>query len=120
MSSKKIITPAQCRGARAVLEWSQEQLATEAGVNRMTVADFEQGKRSPLRNNLVMIRQALEKQGITFIEENGGPPGIREPRHAEAAPAKLADPPSQATAQSRRVKSPQREEARSGSKRGTS
>ncbi len=80
MSSKKIITPGQCRGARAVLEWSQEQLATEAGVNRMTIADFEQGKRSPLRNNLVMIRQAFEQQGITFIDENGGPPGLREPR----------------------------------------
>lgn len=52
----------------------------------MTIADFEQGKRSPLRNNLIMIRQAFEQQGITFIEENGGPPGLREPRH-EAQPA---------------------------------
>jgi len=82
MSSNKIITPGQCRGARAVLEWSQEQLATEAGVNRMTIADFERGTRSPLRNNLVMIRQAFEQRGITFIDENGGPPGIREPRSA--------------------------------------
>jgi transcriptional regulator with XRE-family HTH domain len=92
MSSKKIITPGQCRGARAVLEWSQEQLATEAGVNRMTIADFEQGKRSPLRNNLVMIRQAFEQQGITFIDENGGPPGLREPRPVIASPAEAAGP----------------------------
>jgi transcriptional regulator with XRE-family HTH domain len=93
MSSKKIITSGQCRGARAVLEWSQEQLATEAGVNRMTIADFEQGKRSPLRNNLVMIRQAFEQQGITFIDENGGPPGLREPRSAVKPPSE-AEPPS--------------------------
>lgn len=44
-------------------------------MNRMTIADFEQGKRSPLRNNLVMIRQAFEQQGITFIDENGGATG---------------------------------------------
>ena len=98
MSSKKIITPGQCRGARAVLEWSQEQLATEAGVNRMTIADFEQGKRSPLRNNLVMIRQAFELQGITFIDENGGPPGLREPR-SEVQPSPKAEPPSETAAE---------------------
>lgn len=62
-------------------------------MNRMTIADFEQGKRSPLRNNLVMIRQAFEQQGITFIDENGGPPGLREPRSA-AKPAPESDPPS--------------------------
>ncbi len=97
MSSKIIITPGQCRGARAVLEWSQEQLATEAGVNRMTIADFEQGKRSPLRNNLVMIRQAFEQQGITFIDDNGGPPGLREPR-SEVKPSPKAESPSEAAA----------------------
>lgn len=85
MYSKKTITPGQCRAARAVLEWSQEQLATEAGVNRMTVADFEQGKRSPMLNNLVMIRRAFEQQGVTFIDENGGPPGLREPRRVQVA-----------------------------------
>lgn len=110
MSSNKIITPGQCRGARAVLEWSQEQLATEAGVNRMTIADFERGTRSPLRNNLVMIRQAFEQRGITFIDENGGPPGIREPRGAvrpkpeDKAPAADAAPekkPERATTRRR-------------------
>lgn len=62
-------------------------------MNRMTIADFEQGKRSPLRNNLVMIRQAFEQQGITFIDENGGPPGLREPR-SEGKPPSEAEPPS--------------------------
>ena len=110
MSSKKIITPGQCRGARAVLEWSQEQLATEAGVNRMTIADFEQGKRSPLRNNLVMIRQAFEQQGITFIDENGGPPGLREPRAVIAPqPGSSSTPVAQREAE---TKKPARANAR--------
>ena len=61
-------------------------------MNRMTIADFEQGKRSPLRNNLVMIRQAFEQQGVTFIDENGGPPGLREPRSVEKP---LSPPESQ-------------------------
>ncbi|WP_436249470.1 helix-turn-helix domain-containing protein [Mesorhizobium amorphae] len=67
----------QCRGARAMLGWSQNQLAEAAGVSRATVVDFERGLRIPHRNNLTAIQQSLETAGIEFISENGGGPGVR-------------------------------------------
>jgi transcriptional regulator with XRE-family HTH domain len=64
-----IITPAQSRAARALLGWSQQDLARKASVATSTVADFERGQRSPVPNNLEALKSALEKHGITF------PPG---------------------------------------------
>ncbi len=68
---------AQCRGARAMLNWSQAALAEAAKVARQTVVDFERGARTPYPNNLSAIRTALEAAGVEFIEENGGGPGVR-------------------------------------------
>nr|WP_255318202.1 helix-turn-helix transcriptional regulator [Gluconacetobacter liquefaciens] len=69
--------PAQCRGARAMLEWSQERLAEAAGISRPTVKDFERGARTPHPSNLASIRAALETAGVEFIAENGGGAGVR-------------------------------------------
>jgi transcriptional regulator with XRE-family HTH domain len=78
MSDKKTITPEQCRGARAMLGWSQEELAAAATVARATVADFERGTRSPVPNNLGAIHSAFEKAGIRFIpDQNGAGVGVR-------------------------------------------
>jgi transcriptional regulator with XRE-family HTH domain len=46
-----VIIPAQIRGGRALLGWSQEQLAAEANVALSTVRDTENGRRAliPLR-----------------------------------------------------------------------
>ena len=71
------ISPAQCRGARAMLGLEQGQLAKLALVSRNTVVDFESGKRTPTRANVQAIQVALEKAGVEFIEENGGGPGVR-------------------------------------------
>lgn len=71
------ITPAQCRAARALIEWSQEALANSASVSRHTVKDFERGARTPYPNNLTAIRTALEVAGVEFIAENGGGAGVR-------------------------------------------
>ena len=69
------MTPAQCRGARAMLEWSRKQLADASGIAERTVIDFERGARSPLRNNLAAMQRALETAGIEFT--NGDAPGVR-------------------------------------------
>ncbi|WP_245458423.1 MULTISPECIES: helix-turn-helix transcriptional regulator [unclassified Mesorhizobium] len=71
------ISVEQCRGARAMLGWSQAELAESANVSRATVVDFERGLRVPHRNNLGAIREALEAAGIEFIPENGGGAGVR-------------------------------------------
>src|SRR5579883_3281623 len=77
VSKEKAITSAQCRGARAMLGWSQEQLAEAANLTRQTIAGFEGEARTPGINNLRAIRAALEAAGIEFIERNGGGPGVR-------------------------------------------
>lgn len=71
------ITRDQCRGARALLEWTQDRLSEAAGVAKKTLADFEAGKRTPYDRTLADIRRALEAGGIEFIPENGGGAGIR-------------------------------------------
>jgi len=62
---------AQCRGARAMIGWSQDELAREANVARQTIADFERGARTPIANNLVSIARALERGGIEILPNNG-------------------------------------------------
>jgi transcriptional regulator with XRE-family HTH domain len=63
------LTPPQSRAARALLGWSQQDLARRASVAVSTVADFERGQQSPVANKLDALKAALEKEGIRF------PPG---------------------------------------------
>ncbi len=71
------LSPAQCRAARALLDWSQAQLATACKVATKTLADFERGNRTPYDRTLVDIRAALEAAGVEFIAQNGGGVGVR-------------------------------------------
>ena len=72
-----LVSPAQCRGARGMLGWSQDQLAEAAKISRATIADFERGERTPTAANLIAIREAFDKAGVEFIPENGGGVGLR-------------------------------------------
>lgn len=66
-----VATGAQCRAARALLNWSQSRLAEEAHVARKTVADFEAETR-PLRERTRRdISETLERNGIEFTWHNG-------------------------------------------------
>ena len=64
--SNDAITPAQVKAARALLAWSQQELAAAARVSQSTVADFERAARTPVPNNAMAIREALEGKGIQF------------------------------------------------------
>ncbi len=69
----------QVKAARALLAWSQEQLATEADVSiptikRLEAQDGPLGGRSETGGK---IRTALEAAGVEFIDENGSGPGVR-------------------------------------------
>ena len=73
------ITVRQVKAARALLGWSQTDLANESGVSEPTIArlesaDGEMGGR-PLTTS--KVRRALEAGGVEFIDENGGGPGVR-------------------------------------------
>jgi transcriptional regulator with XRE-family HTH domain len=72
-----MLTPAQSRAGRALLNWAQEELARASHLGLSTIRDFEKGRRVPTHNNLVAIRRALEDAGVTFIAQNGGGPGVR-------------------------------------------
>ncbi len=72
-----MITPAQCRAARALLNWSQQELAKNAAVGIVTVHQLEAGLSEPRRATLDVIRRALEAAGVEFIDQNGGGPGVR-------------------------------------------
>lgn len=61
------LTPKHIRTARAVLAWSQQDLAKAANVPTSTVTDFEKGQRTPAANNAQAFRDALESAGIHFL-----------------------------------------------------
>lgn len=71
------MVPDQCRAARALLSWTIDQLASEAGVSRYTIIKFETGQSKPHRATLQVLRATLEANGVEFIE-NGRGPGVRK------------------------------------------
>ena len=79
MSTENVdnITADQCRGARAVLNMTQPQLASAAGLGLSTIVDFERSRRAVSSEAIHAMRRALERAGVEFIDENGGGPGVR-------------------------------------------
>jgi DNA-binding transcriptional regulator YiaG len=71
-----ILTPAQCRAARGLVAWSQDQLAKRASVGNSTVRDFEKGRRVPMDDNLTAIRTTLEAADVVF-ENDGKHVGVK-------------------------------------------
>ena len=71
------MTPAQCRAGRSLLDITQSQLANAAKLGLSTVVDFENQRRAVSPEAVRSIRNALDKAGIDFIDENGGGPGVR-------------------------------------------
>lgn len=75
---KLSLSPEQCRAARALIGWSQDQLASASKVAKATIANFEAGRRTPYERTLGDIGSALEAAGVQFIPENGGGEGVRK------------------------------------------
>lgn len=76
---KKRITAEQLRAGRALVRWSAQTLADNAGVGVATVrrCEAETGPVSATQANKNAMRTALELAGVVFIEENGGGSGVR-------------------------------------------
>jgi ribosome-binding protein aMBF1 (putative translation factor) len=78
-----LMSPEQCRAARAWLDWSQQDLAKRANVGLSTLKDFESGNRTPIANNLASIERALTEARVEFLTgPDGRPCGLR----VDAAP----------------------------------
>src|SRR5580704_13243093 len=69
------LSPAQCRAARALLNWSQENLVAHSKITKKTIADFERGATQPRPQTLAQITAAFQAAGIEFL--NTKRPGVR-------------------------------------------
>jgi transcriptional regulator with XRE-family HTH domain len=80
-----MIEPAQVRAARALIGWSQAELADAANVAVSVVDRFEAGQPDSLASETVAkMRTALESAGVVFIPKNGGGAGVRLRKGREA------------------------------------
>src|SRR6202047_5062874 len=82
-----MISVRQMKAARALVAWSQGDLAAASGVSEPTIARLESedgpiGGRAGTGKKLIA---ALEKAGVEFIAENGGGPGVRPRKAAKGA-----------------------------------
>jgi transcriptional regulator with XRE-family HTH domain len=76
---------AQIRAARALIGWSQADLAEAAGVSVSLVDRFETGQPDSIAAETVAkMRAALESAGVAFIPKNGGGAGVRLRKGGEA------------------------------------
>lgn len=71
-----MLSPEQCRAARALLDWTQAQLAQKASLSAVSIRAFERGGEMR-ESNQKLLRLTLEAAGVQFIPENGGGAGVR-------------------------------------------
>lgn len=73
------ISPAQCRAARGLIGWSQDQLisALAGSVSKRTLVRFERDETCPQPSTVNSIKLALEEAGVIFIQEDIEGPGVR-------------------------------------------
>ena len=70
------MTVAQCRAARALLDWTQEALAERADVGLSVVRDFETGRRAPRASSMAAMRGTLEAAGVEFLADGAPSEGV--------------------------------------------
>lgn len=79
------LLPATCRAGRALVDWTQEDLAVAAGVCRSTIREFEKGHHALQRASEDAIVGALRAAGVELLDDFGqGGFGVR------ARPAKVS------------------------------
>lgn len=79
----------QIKAARALLGWSQRDLAKASGISEPTIARLEsvEGDLGGRETTAQKLRDAIEDAGIEFIDENGGGSGVRlRKRHRSKSP----------------------------------
>lgn len=72
-----MITPRQIRAARALLGWSQQQLADKAIVSVNALARLERGEVDPRMSTLMAVHKALTEAGIEFLSADVKGEGVR-------------------------------------------
>jgi predicted transcriptional regulator len=72
-----MITPRQIRAARALLGWSQQQLADKAIVSLNALARLEKGIVDSRLSTVQAIQKALTKAGVEFLDADQKGEGVR-------------------------------------------
>jgi DNA-binding XRE family transcriptional regulator len=81
-----MIEPSQCRAARALLDWTQGDLANRASISAVSVRAFEKG--GEMRdNNRKLIQLTFEASGIQFLWDGQVATGQGVTLKASGAPA---------------------------------
>ena len=70
-----MIVPAQIRAARALIGWTQAELAAASALSEMSIKNIERNFTDPRASTLSAIIRALEAAGVEFT--NGGEPGVK-------------------------------------------
>jgi DNA-binding XRE family transcriptional regulator len=74
-----VISREQCRAGRALLDWTQKDLADRAAISSVSIRAFEKGGEMR-ESNRRTIREALEAAGVVFLADGelaAGGPGVR-------------------------------------------
>lgn len=71
MEPKKHLLARQIKAARALLDWSQDDLAAQSDLSIATIRKLELGHISPRGQTTHALRNAFEKAGLEFLEPDG-------------------------------------------------
>jgi transcriptional regulator with XRE-family HTH domain len=72
-----MITPRQIRAARALLGWSQQELADKAIVSLNALARLERGTVDARMSTLAAVEKALIKAGVELLSAGEKGEGVR-------------------------------------------
>lgn len=78
-----MISASQMKAARALIDWSQAELASRSGLAEATIRRMEKlGTGKSALSNVQAVKRALEDAGVIFIDPNGEGAGVRLRRNA--------------------------------------
>lgn len=83
LQEELILNANQIRAARALLNWSQNELVEKTGLSLTTIRRMEDEKIGPERSsagNVATVTRSLEEAGVLFLaagEAVEGGPGVR-------------------------------------------
>ena len=71
MHSVSVLKSRQIKAARALVDWSQEDLANAANLSIATIRKLELGNISPRDSTNMFVRSAFEDAGLEFLDPDG-------------------------------------------------
>jgi transcriptional regulator with XRE-family HTH domain len=64
-----MITIEQCRAARGLLDWTQQDLSDASGLSKTAINNFEKGHSDIKYESLRAVRMAFESADVEFVDQ---------------------------------------------------